>query len=49
MINSFSKIFELISVDQSILDTIKVNSGDLMLTYEKINTIFMMTLEKLLG
>ena len=27
MINSFSEIFELISVDQSILDTIKVNSG----------------------
>lgn len=27
MIKSFSGIFDIISVDQSILDTIKVNSG----------------------
>lgn len=27
MINSFSGIFDIINVDQSILDTIKVNSG----------------------
>lgn len=27
MINSFSEIFDIISGDQSILDTIKVNSG----------------------